>query len=81
MSDLNSNIKPRLVSTGQGFSILNTVEYKDDHLSIVSDKGKNNIVEVLNLLQSEGIIYKRVYSELPTLNDVFLELTGKQLRD
>ena len=56
----------------KGVIDINTVEYKDDHLSIVSDKGKNNIVEVLNLLQSEGIIYKRVYSELPTLNDVFL---------
>lgn len=65
----------------KGVIDINTVEYKDNHLSIVSDKGKNNIVEVLNLLQSEGIIYKRVYSELPTLNDVFLELTGKQLRD
>jgi ABC-2 type transport system ATP-binding protein len=25
--------------------------------------------------------FGRVLSELPTLNDVFLEITGKQLRD
>ena len=28
-----------------------------------------------------SISFGRVFSELPTLNDVFLEITGKQLRD
>ena len=36
---------------------------------------------VLNFLQTNRIPYGRIYSELPTLNDVFLELTGKELRD
>ena len=35
----------------------------------------------LNYLQSQDITFGRVFSELPTLNDVFLEITGKQLRD
>ncbi|MDD3191883.1 MAG: ABC transporter ATP-binding protein, partial [Bacilli bacterium] len=25
--------------------------------------------------------YEKIYSELPTLNDVFLTITGKELRD
>ncbi|MDD6215591.1 MAG: ABC transporter ATP-binding protein, partial [Roseburia sp.] len=32
-------------------------------------------------LQQRNLSFGRVYSELPTLNDVFLEITGKELRD
>ena len=35
----------------------------------------------LHCLEEQGTAFGRVYSELPTLNDVFLEITGKQLRD
>ena len=38
-------------------------------------------MHVLDYLQQEELSFGRVYSELPTLNDVFLEITGKQLRD
>ena len=34
-----------------------------------------------NYLQEQDIPFGRVFSELPTLNDVFLEITGKELRD
>ena len=30
---------------------------------------------------NQNVSFGRVYSELPTLNDVFLEITGKELRD
>jgi ABC-2 type transport system ATP-binding protein len=37
--------------------------------------------EILDVLKSSGVEYGRVYSEPPTLNDVFLAITGKELRD
>ena len=37
--------------------------------------------EILDYLKKEGIQYNKIFSERPTLNDVFLELTGKELRD
>lgn len=76
-----SGISPEQIKELENFEDINSIEYKDNLLVVVSDKKKNNIVEVLNYLNSKDINYKRVYSELPTLNDVFLELTGKQLRD
>lgn len=76
-----TEIKPNQIESLKNIEHIDSVEHKDNLLIVVSDKDKNNIVEVLNFLQSEQIIYDRVYSELPTLNDVFLELTGKQLRD
>ena len=57
-----------------------SVEYDGKHLKIEAGKG-NNVVEVIKILQEKGYRMKNVYSEQPTLNDVFLELTGKELRD
>ena len=57
------------------------VNYNDNLLTISFSGGKHNIVRVLNYLQEKNISFGRVYTELPTLNDVFLEITGTQLRD
>lgn len=58
-----------------------SVEYEDPILEIKSNKGKNNLENVLEFIKSEEIQIGKIYSELPTLNDVFLEITGKGLRD
>jgi len=36
---------------------------------------------LIDYLNSKKIKYNKIFSERPTLNDVFLELTGKELRD
>ena len=36
---------------------------------------------ILEYLNDHKLKYEKIYSERPTLNDVFLELTGKELRD
>ena len=43
--------------------------------------GTHNLIHVLDYLKDKNLVFGRVYSELPTLNDVFLEITGKELRD
>lgn len=58
-----------------------SVEYNDHLLEVKSGKGKNNLEFVLDFLKTNHIHFGRIYSELPSLNDVFLEITGKQLRD
>ena len=47
----------------------------------LQETSKHNLIRVLNYLQEQDIPFGRVFSELPTLNDVFLEITGKELRD
>ena len=44
-------------------------------------KRQETVFKIRSLLEEEKVGFGRVYSELPTLNDVFLEITGKQLRD
>jgi ABC-2 type transport system ATP-binding protein len=60
---------------------ITSVEYKDNTLTIKSEKGTNNLETVLDFIRKENIHFGRIYSEMPTLNDVFLEITGKELRD
>ena len=57
------------------------VQYMSDKLTIKCSGGKHNITHVIEYLSDNNVRYDRIYSELPTLNDVFLEITGKELRD
>ena len=50
-------------------------------LRLTCTRGVNTLTEVLGVLSSASLDYGRVFSEPPTLNDVFLEITGKELRD
>lgn len=58
-----------------------SVNYQGSLLSVHCSGGSHNLVRILQYLQEQGIPFGKVHSELPTLNDVFLEMTGKQLRD
>jgi len=57
------------------------VIYTNNVLIVTYKKGKNNLVNFIDYLKKENISYNKIYSERPTLNDVFLELTGKEFRD
>lgn len=57
------------------------VHYEDLILTLRCTGAQHNLIRLLNYLQSQDLTFGRVFSELPTLNDVFLEITGKQLRD
>lgn len=55
--------------------------YTDNLLKVFYSGGKHNLIRLLDFLKQEDISFGRVYSERPTLNDVFLEITGTELRD
>jgi ABC-2 type transport system ATP-binding protein len=57
------------------------VKYDGQKAVISCSGGKHNLIRILDTLQKKEVSFGRVYSELPTLNDVFLEITGKALRD
>ena len=58
-----------------------SVSYSDGALTVISEKGMSSLEEVLEILKRTGAPYSKIRTELPTLNDVFLEITGKELRD
>lgn len=44
-------------------------------------QGHHHIVEIIQFFNEHHLTFTNIYSQRPTLNDVFLELTGKELRD
>lgn len=63
------------------FANVDEVVYSNNTLYITYTKGDNNIIELMDYLKEQKLKYTKIYSERPTLNDVFLYLTGKELRD
>lgn len=57
------------------------MKYENQILQVSLSSGKHNLIRILAYLQENEIAFGRVSSALPTLNDAFLEITGKQLRD
>ena len=57
------------------------VDYTEGVLKVEAGSGKHNVLDIVNILQENGYAMRKITSEQPTLNDVFLELTGKDLRD
>ena len=60
--------------------VIDLVKREDDYV-IKFENGINNLSNLLGFIKANNLTYTKLYSQLPTLNDVFLELTGKELRD
>lgn len=63
------------------FENVENVNFNMNTLVVTYKKGKNNLGELIDYLKDNKVTYNKIFSERPTLNDVFLELTGKELRD
>lgn len=70
-----------LLAAVRGLPHVFDLTYEDRILKIRLSTARHNLVRILNFLKEHDISFGRVFSELPTLNDVFLEITGKELRD
>ena len=57
------------------------VEYENNTCYVEFEHGEYNLINLIDLLKNKNINYKSLSSSKPTLNDVFLDLTGKELRD
>ena len=76
-----TNMSSSILENIKKFKTVDSVTYDRNVLSIIYRKGKNNLEELMDYLKENKVSYNKIFSERPTLNDVFLELTGKGLRD
>ena len=74
-------ISSKVVDEIKTFKTVDSVIENGNTLVITYKKGKDNLGELIDFLHSKKVTYSKIFSERPTLNDVFLELTGKDLRD
>ncbi len=76
-----NDLEEKYIKQIKALNNVDEVIYNGNILLVTYKKGKNNLVELIDYLKEENVKYNKIYSERPTLNDVFLELTGKELRD
>ncbi len=76
-----NEIKEEIIDKIRNFKNALEVEVNANTIVIKYTKGKNNLGELIDFFKDNKVSYNKIFSERPTLNDVFLELTGKELRD
>jgi len=57
------------------------IERNGEDYIIKFENGFNNMANLLEFIKDNNLTYTKFYSQIPSLNDVFLQLTGKGLRD
>ena len=72
---------PSLLEKLRGDPQIQSVETKNRSVEIIYAHGQNNVSALIRDLVESNVAYESIFSERPTLNDVFLQLTGKELRD
>ena len=75
------NITDEIISKMSSLKNVLSVNKENENLCVTYKKGEENLTGLIEFLKLNNIKYSRIFSELPSLNDVFLELTGKGLRD
>lgn len=75
------SIGPGCLEAIKGIPRVYEASYAEGLLTVHSRPGGQNLLRVLDVLQKADQAFGQVYSNQPTLNDVFLEITGRELRD
>ena len=70
-----------LVSRLKQIPHVNQVLQSQDKYSIQFDKNHNNLANLIRFIEDNSLTYTEIASEQPSLSSIFLELTGKELRD
>ena len=72
---------PKIIEDIKNSKNVDNVSLNDNVLVVTYKKGNNNLGKLIEYLKDNKISYEKIFSERPSLNDVFLELTGNELRD
>lgn len=77
LKEMNNSFIERLKTSKQ---IMN-IEIENNTVHISYNTRDDNLSRLIDYVRENKVSYSSLFSERPTLNDVFLELTGKELRD
>ena len=65
----------------KNLSVYGRVEVNGNVLRVYMNKGEEKSLEILEYLRKRGISVKRIMIKEPTLDDVFMYVTGAKLRE
>lgn len=75
-----TNLEDKDIKYLNSLDDVDSVKYNEATLNI-KFKRDNNLISVIKYFEKNNLQYDKIDVKKPTLNDVFLELTGKELRD
>lgn len=74
-------IKPEIISTLENQDEIINVEQKENQVTLSYSSDTGNIKKLIYLLDENNVVYEEIFSKKPKLEDIFLEMTGKELRE
>lgn len=74
-------LRERTLAALRALDAVRDAAFEDDTLTVSCVQGAHNLIDVLQTLRALDVPAGHVSSHTPTLNDVFLALTGTDLRD
>lgn len=74
-------IKPEIISTLENQDEIINVERKENQVTLSYSSDTGNIKKLIYLLDENNVVYEEIFSKKPKLEDIFLEMTGKELRE
>ncbi len=75
------NLSPEAIQDIKNIPHLEEYVRKEDGIELSFEKGSNNLSNLIEFIGKHGLSYQKLYSKQPSLNEIFLALTGKELRD
>lgn len=60
---------------------IESVSYENSLLTLTYCQGDDHLTRLIDFFHERHIVCHKIFLQRPSLNDVFLELTGKELRD
>lgn len=74
-------IKPEIISILEKQDEVIDVEARENQVTFNYSSDTGNIKKLIYLLDENNVIYEEIFSKKPKLEDIFLEMTGKELRE
>lgn len=81
VSFISENLDESVINKIKSMETLVNFESKDNFYHLSFGHGKDNLIKLISILNDNSVAYDSLTSQSPSLNDVFLSLTGKELRD
>lgn len=81
ISFTTSDLSEDLVEKIKKLNNLIEFAYQDKTVKLKFSDGQGYLMDLIKVLDENKVSYKSLNVEKPSLNDVFLDLTGKDLRD
>jgi ABC-2 type transport system ATP-binding protein len=71
----------KFIEEVRSLSFVQTITTGDDLIQIGVDSGNRRLAEIVTVANNCGFVVEDISVAKPSLNDVFLKYTGRQLRD